>query len=280
MRRISFPSCNTICTLGTLNKIKRFLRPPDLTGAWMKTWSVGNSIILSAAIHEAFDQRLLAIHPNSHLIRVFAPYDLITPYHGRKAYFGRGIPDSKALRWHWDVCVIENMGAMTEPWQQDLVLFPWGTGTTPPSRPYQRDAGDENDDGSNDGESMGRPSASARPANRDSDGGRKRSRLSELRGRGEDAMPDLSHREGSSPPSFAECRQQGSGGATKRQRTEAWLNGIRSPCEKSQLWIPSGPPKAFLGGPLPAISANRPLSTHHDDDGVAPTFHHFQSPTE
>ncbi|KAL8383699.1 hypothetical protein RB595_010752 [Gaeumannomyces hyphopodioides] len=216
--------------------------PTDLMVAWNKTWSADNSIVLSASIHEAFDQRLLAIHPDSHKIRVFAPYDLIIPYHGHKANFGRCAPDRNALRWHWNVCVIENMGAKTKLLRQSLILLPRGT-ETPPSRSHQGDAEDENDDGNDDGDGMGPPSASAGPAGRGVGGDRKRSRLSGLRGEcEEDDMPDLSHGEGSSAPSFAESGQ-GYGSTTKRQRTAAWLDGIPPPFEGPRsAWIP-GPSK-------------------------------------
>ncbi|KLU91850.1 hypothetical protein MAPG_10799 [Magnaporthiopsis poae ATCC 64411] len=194
----------------------------DLKAAWENTWSVRNSIILSSAIHEAFDQRLLAIHPDSHLIRVFAPYDLITPYHGRKADFGQGAPDPNALRWHWDVCVLENMGATMGLWRPESVRYPGGTGSPAPGL-HLPDAEDE-DDG---GDSTGPPSALGGPDGRPA----KRRRTSQLREqRDEDDMPDLSHSEGSPPTSFAESgRQQGRSRTTKKQRTVvAWLDGI--PC--------------------------------------------------
>ncbi|KAL8354327.1 hypothetical protein RB601_003945 [Gaeumannomyces tritici] len=198
--------------------------PAELLVAWDRTWSVGNSIILSASIHEAFDQRLLAIHPDSHKIRVFAPYDLIIPYHGQIADFGQNHPDREALRWHWNVCAIENMGAITELLRPGLVLLPSGT-EMPPSRPRQ--AEDDDDEGSDDGDGdgMGPPSAPG-PANHGAVGGRKRSRLSELQGEGkEDDMPELSHGEGSSTPSFAESGH-GCSSTTKRQRTAAWLDSL------------------------------------------------------
>lgn len=38
--------------------------------------------------------------------------DTLTPYHGKKANFPEGkIPDVEALRWHWRMCVYENMVA-------------------------------------------------------------------------------------------------------------------------------------------------------------------------
>ncbi|OIW24348.1 hypothetical protein CONLIGDRAFT_718715 [Coniochaeta ligniaria NRRL 30616] len=84
----------------------------SLTTAWYATWNAKNSILLFAHIHPMFDARLFAIHPDTHLIRVFVPYDVLLPYHGKKARLNEAKPpDKRALAYHWDSCVYENMTA-------------------------------------------------------------------------------------------------------------------------------------------------------------------------
>lgn len=153
------------------------------------------------------------------------PCELITPYHGQKADFGRSRPAREALRWHWDVCVIENMGAKAVESGKNRLLNLWAVETSS-SRSRQRDAEDENDDGSGNDDGMGPPSASAGPASRGVGGDGKRSRLPVVQGEAEeDNLPYLSYGGGSSAPSFAESWRR-YGGATKRQRTAAWLDSI------------------------------------------------------
>ncbi|TLS21571.1 uncharacterized protein PpBr36_10176 [Pyricularia pennisetigena] len=89
-------------------------------------------------MHELFDQRLITIHPDSHLIRIFAPYDFIIPYHGKKANFGSIQSDRNALRWHWNMCVIENMGASTSHQLQGVSTLLSGS-LTPLSRLSEMD---------------------------------------------------------------------------------------------------------------------------------------------
>ncbi|GKU08748.1 hypothetical protein FLAG1_11753 [Fusarium langsethiae] len=77
---------------------------------WIRTWSPGNSILMLSHLHELFDARLFSIHPKTHRIRAFVPYDVITEYHGRKAALPRDV-DPLALQHHYDMCCIENMAA-------------------------------------------------------------------------------------------------------------------------------------------------------------------------
>ncbi|KAK5995631.1 hypothetical protein PT974_04045 [Cladobotryum mycophilum] len=90
-----------------------------LSDAWDCTWSVSNGILLLSHLHELFDGRWFSIHPDTHRIRVFVPYDVIEEYHGRKAKIPSHV--SRAALWHhYDMCCIENMGAkapLPEPQQ-------------------------------------------------------------------------------------------------------------------------------------------------------------------
>lgn len=84
--------------------------PRRLREAWQNTWSPHNGILLMKHIHEFFDTRLLSIHPQTLLIRVFVPYQALERYHGTKAKVA-SIVDRNALRHHYDMCCIENMAA-------------------------------------------------------------------------------------------------------------------------------------------------------------------------
>ena len=87
----------------------------SLTKAWYATWHHENSLLLFSHMHSMFDARLFSIHPETHLIRVFVPYDVLLPYHGKKARMNEAIPpDRCALAYHWDCCVYENMTAKAQ----------------------------------------------------------------------------------------------------------------------------------------------------------------------
>lgn len=81
-----------------------------LRTAWQRTWSADNSILLLSHLHELFDARLFSIHPDTFQVRAFVPYDVVCEYHGRKARLPVGV-DRAALRHHYEMCCIENMGA-------------------------------------------------------------------------------------------------------------------------------------------------------------------------
>lgn len=77
------------------------------------TWTPSaNGILLLPHIYSLFKARLIAIHPDTLHIRCFVPCDLTDQYNGSRAKFAPGKqPDKNALRWHWDMCVAENMRA-------------------------------------------------------------------------------------------------------------------------------------------------------------------------
>ncbi|KAK3360590.1 hypothetical protein B0T25DRAFT_441485, partial [Lasiosphaeria hispida] len=86
----------------------------QLRTAWLSTWSISNGILLANHLHQLFDARLVSFHPRTLGIRAFAPYDLITPHHGRVATLDKkNLPDRNALQHHWDTCCIENMAAVS-----------------------------------------------------------------------------------------------------------------------------------------------------------------------
>ncbi|EXK25118.1 hypothetical protein FOMG_18203 [Fusarium oxysporum f. sp. melonis 26406] len=81
-----------------------------LKEAWQSTWNPRNGILLMKNLHEFFDARLFSIHPYTHRIRVFVPYDALTKFNGKKASVHTTI-DRKALRHHYTMSCIENMAA-------------------------------------------------------------------------------------------------------------------------------------------------------------------------
>ncbi|RBR18915.1 uncharacterized protein FIESC28_05837 [Fusarium coffeatum] len=81
-----------------------------LTRAWANTWSNKNGILLMNDIRQLFEARLISIHPDTHRIRAFVPYDFITDFNGKKASIPRKV-DKLALRHHYEMACIENMAA-------------------------------------------------------------------------------------------------------------------------------------------------------------------------
>lgn len=81
-----------------------------LTRAWANTWSNKNGILLMNDIRHLFEARLISIHPDTHRIRAFVPYDFITDFNGKKANIPRKV-DKLALRHHYEMACIENMAA-------------------------------------------------------------------------------------------------------------------------------------------------------------------------
>ncbi|KUI73167.1 hypothetical protein VM1G_08960 [Cytospora mali] len=87
----------------------------DLNYAWMGTWSsMTNGIILESTLHKCFNARIIAFHPESHIIRAFIDLGLITKFHGKRATLPSDIP-KKVLQHHWDMCCLENTPSMVVP---------------------------------------------------------------------------------------------------------------------------------------------------------------------
>jgi hypothetical protein len=81
-----------------------------LKEALQSTWSARNGILLMKHLHDFFDARLFSIHPSTLCIRVFVPYDALKKYNSQKVIVPTTI-DRKALRHHYEMSCIENMGA-------------------------------------------------------------------------------------------------------------------------------------------------------------------------
>ncbi|KAF3907460.1 hypothetical protein ABW21_db0209416 [Orbilia brochopaga] len=77
----------------------------------LKTWDPRNGIVLRADLHAVFDRRMIAIHPNTGIIRVFLPLPATIKYHGKKSNINLELVDIEALKFHWRQCVIENVAA-------------------------------------------------------------------------------------------------------------------------------------------------------------------------
>lgn len=83
----------------------------EVARKWAMTWNPQeNGIVLLDHFHALWKARLVAIEPSTLEIRCFGPYDSIARYEGKKATFC-GVPNKEALRWHYDVCVYENITA-------------------------------------------------------------------------------------------------------------------------------------------------------------------------
>lgn len=85
----------------------------SVPAAFDQIWTPAkNAILLLPHIYGLFRARLIAVHPETLRIRTFSPCELVDQYNGSLAKFGAGCePDREALRWHWNMCVIENVTA-------------------------------------------------------------------------------------------------------------------------------------------------------------------------
>lgn len=83
----------------------------ELSEKWRMTWDPReNGIVLLGHFHDLWRARLVAIEPSTLTVRCFGPYDSIAAYEGKKAHFSN-VPNRDALRWHYDMCVYENITA-------------------------------------------------------------------------------------------------------------------------------------------------------------------------
>lgn len=87
----------------------------ELAEKWRITWDPReNGIVLLGHFHALWKARLVAIEPSTLTIRCFGPYDSIAVYEGKKAHFSK-VPNKEALRWHYEMCVFENITAKQPP---------------------------------------------------------------------------------------------------------------------------------------------------------------------
>lgn len=83
----------------------------ELAEKWRMTWDPReNGIVLLGHFHALWKARLVAIEPSTLTVRCFGPYDSIAAYEGKKAHFSN-VPRKEALRWHYEMCVYENITA-------------------------------------------------------------------------------------------------------------------------------------------------------------------------
>lgn len=87
----------------------------ELAEKWRMTWDPReNGIVLLGHFHALWKARLVAVEPATLTIRCFGPYDSIAAYEGKKAHFSN-VPNRGALRWHYTMCVYENIAAKQPP---------------------------------------------------------------------------------------------------------------------------------------------------------------------
>lgn len=113
--------------------INREVTIDDTVASFDLTWTPPkNAILLLPHIYDLFRARLIAVHPKTLRIRVFAQCELVEQYNGNLANFDMGCePDVAALVWHWNMCVEENVKAKVDPSPgrvprgPDATLIPW-----------------------------------------------------------------------------------------------------------------------------------------------------------
>ncbi|KAI9770143.1 MAG: hypothetical protein M1840_003593 [Geoglossum simile] len=79
---------------------------------WRLTNSPRNCVLLDSLTHAIHDNRLIAIHPSSQRIRLFAPVKPLLRRSNRLASFGGFRPAWESLDWHYNMCVVESMCAI------------------------------------------------------------------------------------------------------------------------------------------------------------------------
>lgn len=83
-------------------------------------------------LHKCFEARLISIHPQTHKIRAWVDYNVITPFHGQQAHLPDLDTDPDALQHHYDMCCLENMIAA---WIPDAAAM--SNRNEPPVAPHQ-----------------------------------------------------------------------------------------------------------------------------------------------
>ncbi|KAF3281126.1 hypothetical protein TWF970_002298 [Orbilia oligospora] len=109
----SYPNCHPspVFEKFPFNVIPSYNMDEDtLRKRMQSTWGPANGLLLRADIPDMFDQRMIAIHPVTSRIRLFAPMPVAMEYHGQIVKW-EVIPDRAALAHHYTQCVIENIAA-------------------------------------------------------------------------------------------------------------------------------------------------------------------------
>ncbi|KAI3397061.1 hypothetical protein diail_11297 [Diaporthe ilicicola] len=107
----------------------------ELAEKWRMTWDPReNGIALLDHFHALWKARFVAIEPTNLTVRCFGPYDSISAYEGKKAYFDE-VPNKEALRWHYKMCVYENITANQTPLPSSLVQGQEATCSSQPLLP-------------------------------------------------------------------------------------------------------------------------------------------------
>lgn len=105
----------------------------ELGEKWRMVWDPReNGIILLGHFHALWRARLVAIEPSTLTVRCFGPYDSIAIYEGKKAHFSN-VPNRETLRWHYNMCVFENITAKQLPQSLDTSQEREATATMRPT---------------------------------------------------------------------------------------------------------------------------------------------------
>lgn len=109
---ISFHSNITISTLILRASATQCTIPASSTAplVFRRHGSGRGAPTMGSHLHELFDARLFSIHADTLRIRAFMPYDILLDYRGRAAQVPVNV-DCGALRHHYEMCCIGNMGA-------------------------------------------------------------------------------------------------------------------------------------------------------------------------
>jgi len=84
----------------------------SLQDSWNAVNQISNCMTMEPHSHFLHDNRLLAVHPNSNKIRLFAPIEPLMKRNSEVALFQGTPPRMTLLAWHYRMTVVENMGAL------------------------------------------------------------------------------------------------------------------------------------------------------------------------
>jgi hypothetical protein len=82
--------------------------------SWNAVNRISNCMAMESLSHCLHDNRLLAVHPDSCKIRLFAPIGVehLMKRNNQEAFFQDAPPHESSLAWHYRMTVMENMGAL------------------------------------------------------------------------------------------------------------------------------------------------------------------------
>ncbi|KAN0070387.1 hypothetical protein V8E54_011256 [Elaphomyces granulatus] len=100
----------------------------SLRDSWYAVNRISNCMTMESVSHRLYDNRALAVHPDSYKIRLFAPIKHLMTRNNQEAFFQDKPPSEISLAWHYRMTVMENMGALLLQAKGGAKRIPWRQG--------------------------------------------------------------------------------------------------------------------------------------------------------